>query len=265
MALAQTFNVENQLFKYGARLNNDLVIDKRCGPIMIPGYGSKLWNWYFHPLASLHKKNEQDTIHSITKNVNPVKLQYVSTVDAVGNEEVKKTVILETSEYSMHYKAPARVNYGIILVNPNFSTANNRPHQPLALLLEGKFHSYFTNYVSPTYLNNPDVKHKDESPENKMIVIGDGDLIRNEIVLDQQGRELYIGLDYEPEMRNMQYVQKIYGNTTFFLNAVDYLLGQDKLVQLRAREMVFRPLDEDKIKGGKKSFWQFVNIILPIL
>lgn len=265
MALARNLNVESQLFKYGARLNNDLVIDKRCGPIMIPAFGSKLWNWYFHPLAALDKKGEKDVVHPISKNVNPVKLQYVSTIDPVGNEEIKKTVILESSEYSMHYMAPARVNYGIIQVNPNFSNANNRSHQPLALLLEGKFTSYFTNYLSPEYLKNPEVKHRETSPDNKMIVIGDGDLIRNEITLDQQGREMYIGLDYEPLMRNMQYVPKIYGNTTFFLNAVDYLLGQDRLVQLRARETVFRPLDEDKIKGGKKSFWQFVNIILPIL
>ncbi|MFP5471005.1 MAG: gliding motility-associated ABC transporter substrate-binding protein GldG [Bacteroidia bacterium] len=265
MALAQNFNIENQLFKYGVRLNNNLVIDKRCGPIMIPGYGSKLWNWYFHPLAALDKKGEKDTVHPISKNVNPVKLQYASTIDPVGNEAIKKTVILESSEYSMHYMAPARVNYGIIQVNPNFSNANNRPNQPMALLLEGKFTSYFTNYISPEYLNNPQSKHKEESDDNKMIVIADGDLIRNEIMLDEQGREMYIGLDYEVLMRNMQYVPKIYGNTTFFLNAVDYLLGQDRLVQLRARETVFRPLDEDKIKGGKKSFWKFVNIILPIL
>lgn len=259
MALTRNLNIESQLFKYGVRINNNLVLDKQCGPINIPGY-SKLYRWYFHPMVGLTTNP-----HPITKNVNPVKLQYASSIDTVGSAEIKKSVILETSDFSMQYKAPARINYNIVRIDPNFSATNNRPHMPLAVLLEGNFKSYFTNYINPEYKNNPVAKFKEESGDNKMIIIGDGDIIRNEIYQDNQGREMYINLEYEPLLSNMQYAQKIYGNNTFFLNAVDYLLGQDNLVNLRARETVFRPLDENKIKDGRKSFWQFINILLPLL
>jgi ABC-2 type transport system permease protein len=257
MGLSRNLNIESQLFKYGVRINSNVLLDKRCGPIIPPGF-NKLYNWYFHPLVSLRAN------HPISKNVSPVKLQYASSIDTVGSAEIKKTVLLETSDFSMHYKAPARINYGIIQVDPNFSTTNNRPHQPVAVLLEGEFKSYFENYINPEFAKNPISKFKTRSPKNKMLVISDGDLIRNEI-FTQDGKELYIGLEYEPLIANMGYAEKIYGNTDFFLNAVDYLLGQDQLLQLRARETIFRPLDENKIKEGKKAFWQFTNIVFPIL
>jgi ABC-2 type transport system permease protein len=258
MALGRNLNIENQLFKYGARLNSNLILDKRCAPTYVPGYGAKPYNWYFHPLVSLREN------HPISKNISPVKLQYASTVDTVGSPNIKKTVVLETSDFSMHYKAPARINYGVLLIDPNFSSSNNRPHQPVAVLLEGEFKSYFENYANPEFINSPIANFKKQSPENKMIVIGDGDIIRNEIVM-QEGKEFYIGLEFEPLFINTQYVQKMYGNTEFFLNAVDYLLGQEKLLQLRSRETTFRPLDENKIKDGKKAFWQFINIVLPLV
>lgn len=257
MGLARNLGIENMIYKYGVRINKDLILDKRCAPTVVPGFGGKLFNWYFHPFASLETNK-----HPITKNLNPIKLQYAASLDAVGDTSIKKTVILESSENAMHYKAPARVNYRVLTINPDFTSHNKKPFQPIGYLLEGKFKSMFTTRASKETKNA--INFKSESPENKMLVIGDGDLIRNHIFY-KEGQPYPVGLEYEPLVMNSGYAQKIYGNTDFFLNAVDYLLGEDQLIELRAREKVFRPIDESKIEDGKKAFWQFINIVLPIV
>ena len=258
MGLARNLGIENMLYKYGVRINKNVILDARCAPTVVPGFGNKLYKWYFHPYASLESRQ-----HPITKNLLPIKLQYAANVDAVGDSsKVKKTVILESSSNSMHYKAPARINYRVVAINPDFSSHNKKAYQPIGLLLEGKFESLFTQRA--TQATKDAINFRSESDNNKMIVIGDGDLIKNHIV-EKEGKQFPLGLEYEPLAMDGGYPQKMYGNADFFLNAADYLLGQDKLIELRARERKFRPIDESKIEGGKKAFWQFINIALPIV
>ena len=157
----------------------------------------------------------------------------------------------------MHYKAPARINYRVLTINPDFTSHNKNPHQSIGYLLEGKFESPFTTRATDSLKNAINFKAKSE--ESKMIVIADGDIIKNHVVT-KEGQEFPVGLEYEPLMLSTGYAQKMYGNSDFFLNAVDYILGESQLIELRAREKVFRPIDESKIEGSKKAFWQFINI-----
>ena len=176
--MSANLNIEkDMIYKYGVRLNNNLIIDSDCGPIFIPGHPLGIVDWYFYPLL-------QREDHPITKNIDPIKAEYASTIDVVNESDlgVKKTVLLRSSYNSIIFKAPARINYSIIDVEPNFNDGESGDY-PVAVMLEGTFTSAFENRgISSTFLNSPDYQTKFKSDSTKMLVVSDGDIIRNEIV-----------------------------------------------------------------------------------
>ncbi len=244
-------NIDRMLFKYGVRINKDLVLDRNCGPLKLYNFRGGSAPWYFFPYLA----NREE--HVISQNLNPVKSKYASSITPVGNDSLKKTRLLETSDYTLIYKTPVRINHGIVNMDPNFSNANNKSHQTVAMLLEGKFNSYFKNQPLAGYRDS--AKVRDNSVETKMMVVSDGDIIRNEILKTNDGREAFIQLEFEPTTG-----QKMYANTDFTLNAMDYLLGNEYLIPLRSRQITFRPLNFEKL-DLEKTDWQVFNLILPIL
>ncbi len=253
LAIAIDHKLTDQLFKYGARINPVLVEDLQCAPIGLAVAGQngkpqiKLFPWHFFPLISNH------TNHSITKYLNLVKTNFVSSIDTVGIPgELRKEILLKSSAYTKTSATPSRIDLSMIR-EIDEQAYNNAP-VPIAVLIEGEFSSVFENRSLAKFTSNP-AAHKNKSAFNKMIVVADGDIIRNDI--SPKGEPYPLGFD--------KYSQKTFrGNTEFILNAMNYLCEDGGLMSLRVRELQIRLLDKTKIKASKTK-WQIINTLLPIV
>ena len=259
----ETFGVENQLglydqlFDYGVRLNRDLIIDPQCAPIMLDAgpmgnqRNMQLFNWYFAPLSM-----PLGTGHPITNNLDPIHFDFVSSMDLVNTQDdVQSTVLLTSSERAKTYRAPVRVSSGIVDLDPTYFAEGNTPNVPFAVLLEGSFRSHFEQTLSARLREDPDFAFRSKSAQTAMVVVSDGDLVKNKFLAD--GRILPLGYD--------RYARRVvYDNKEFLLNAINYLLEEDALISVRSRSILLRPLDEDRILQERKG-WQFVAVGMPLL
>lgn len=263
--ITANLNIEkDMIYKYGARLNADNIIDKECGPNYIPGHPLNVLDWYFYPLL-------QRSSHPITKNLDPIKAEYASTIDLVNLEDtdVTKTVLLHSSLNSKALKAPVRVNYGLVNVETKFNSEPGQAEFPVAVMLEGKFTSAFENRVSDAFLDSPDYNARFKSDSTKMLVVSDGDIIRNEVDSKEvDGQTFYKAIPMEMDFYGVQNpngsAKNVYGNKDFVLNCIDYMLDDFSLIDVRAKTITMRVLDTDKV-NDEKDFWKFVNIGLPLI
>ncbi|MEZ4921819.1 MAG: gliding motility-associated ABC transporter substrate-binding protein GldG [Crocinitomicaceae bacterium] len=263
--MTANLNIEkDMIYKYGARLNTNLIIDSDCGPIFIPGHPLGIVDWYFYPLL-------QREFHPITKNIDPIKAEYASSIDIVNesDKDVSKTVLLRSSYNSLMFKSPARINYSIIDVEPNFNDGESGDY-PVAVMLEGKFTSAFENRgISETFLNSPDFATKFKSDSTKMLVVSDGDIIRNEVVdsafVNGQWRYRFVPIGSDMfSVQNPNGTPKYaYGNKDFVLNAVDYMLDDFSLIDIRTKTITLRVLDTEKVNENK-DYWKTLNIAFPL-
>jgi ABC-2 type transport system permease protein len=259
-------NLQNDLiYKYGARVNNDLVIDNVCTHEFIPPLHMRAPGapWYFYPLI-------QTGQHPIVRNLDPIKMEYASSVEAVNENDtkVKKTVLLKSSSESKRLLAPVRINYGFIAdqFKPDFSNpkfGNNS----MAVLLEGEFSSPFQGRISTAFTESDAYKTKYTSVPNKMIVIGDGDFIDGSYTFYQKGVKkmapLPLNVDRFQVTTKNGSPKFHYGNKEFFLNAIDYLMGDASLLSIRSKSISLRMLDDAKVKS-EKGFWKALNVIFPL-
>lgn len=255
IGLATSFNIEDQLFRYGVRINTNLVQDIQCVPIpIISGYvgnqpQTRLYPWMFYPLIF------QTVKHPIVNNLNAVKLEFASTIDTVGNSTIKKTVLLTTSRFSRLVNTPARINLNMAAQQPE-EKLFNRSFQPVAVLLEGIFESNYKNRVPPTIAHDSLIDFKEKSVKpTKMIVVSDGDIIKN-YVHKASGKIAPLGYD--------KYTREQYGNKNFLLNAINYLCDDSGLLELRNKEVKLRLLDKTKLKN-ERTKWQLINVIMPVV
>jgi len=248
-ALSMPLNLENQLFKYGVRVNQNLIMDMRSGVIPVP-FNKKyqLMPWFYFPLLS------QSNNHPIVNNLNLVKGEFTSTLDTVSVPDIKKTYLLSTSKYTNVQNAPARVDVRIVFREPDIRMFN-MAYKPAAVLLEGKFESLYKNHVLPGIDSIPQIKFKEKSPPTKMIVVADGDIIKN-AVQQSSNRAYPLGYDI--------YSRQTYGNANFVLNAVNYLCDDSGLLEVRSRELKLRMMDRKKITDEKFK-WQVMNTAVPIM
>jgi len=251
------------IYKYGVRLNNDLIIDKDCAPLYVPGHPLEVVDWYFYPKL-------QREIHPITKNIDPIKGEYTSSLEMVNPEytEIKKTVLLKSSYNSRVFKGKPRVNYSIIDVEPKFNDGTQGDF-PVAMLLEGKFPSAFENRLPAALINDPDFKTKFKSDSTKMLVVADGDIIRNEVdsVL-KDGQMKYYPVPLNTDVYQVPTPngtpKNIYGNREFILNAIDYMMDDYSLIDVRTKTITMRILDNEKIIE-EREFWRMINILIPLM
>lgn len=251
--------IYDQLFQYGVRFNRNLVIDLQCAPIVM-GAGPlgnqqnmQIFNWYFAPVAM-----PLGTSHPITTNLDPVKFDFASrldTVDVGGN--LKKTVLLSSSEMAREYKAPVRVSSNIVELEPAYFSQNSLPNQPLAVLIEGEFESAFQHRLPDTLKNDPDFAFQTTSVPTAQIMIGDGDIIRNQVKEGPNG-PMILPLGYDRNARRV-----IYDNKEFLRNAVSYLLDESASISVRSRTIVLRPLNAEKLRNERLG-WQVIAMGLPI-
>lgn len=253
-ALPKNLNLEDQLFTYGVRINSDLVQDLRAAPIPVVSgqYGNQvktqLFPWLYYPL--LVSQNN----HPINKNLDVVKMEFANSIDLVGNDDLKKTVILSSSTYTKLVKAPTRISLNMLSFEPP-KEQFKKQNVPLAVLVEGKFKSVFTNRLPPRIENAKEIQFRDVSKETQQIFISDGDLIRNEF--NAASNEFYsLGFD--------KYTKQIYANKAFFMNAVNYLVDDSGLILSNTKSFKIRLLDGQLI-DDHKSLIQAINLIVPAL
>lgn len=256
LAFPQSLNLDDQFFKYGVRLNTNLVQDVEC--LMLPVNTSPKGQparfepapWYFSPLLIPSEK------HVISRNINRVKGEFVSSIDTVGkSEQMRKSVILTTSPYSLVSNTPMEISLASIN-NPPDRRLFHQPSQTVGVLLEGTFSSVFANrMVSSFGVNTTDVKAQSEP--TRMIVLSDGGLIANKYRITG-GQSEFMPLGYD------QYSQQTFGNKAFLLNAINYLCDDQGLMELRSRVFKIRLLDKVRLREGKTT-WQLINVAIPLI
>ena len=255
-------NLDDMLFKYGARVNKNMVADINSGPIMRKNNYKVLDHWFLYPTLTNQNTSE------LTHNVAPIKIRYGSTVEAVGSKDIEKTVILETSKNYKVLPARFRISYG-------YNQHGYRPidslrtdsdaTKPLALLLEGEFTSHYKGRITDKYVTDPAANYIEKSKANKMVIIGDGDLIRNELGMSEKGQLLPYGLQFEPLVRDQNnQVATMYGNGIFFTNLMDRMMGNEHLISLRSRMKTVRLLNREEVSLNRKS-WQTFNLTVPVI
>jgi ABC-2 type transport system permease protein len=254
VAIANQINLDDMLFRYGARINYDLVLDLQAAPIpVVTGYvGNRPqyspMPWYYFPIVIPESK------HPIVNNLNAVRFDFVSSVDPVGSADVIKTPLLVSSKYSRVFATPARVTLDLMKEEPQLSQYN-QPNKILALLLEGTFDSNFKNRVPAAILSDPEIAFRERSDKTRMIVIGDGDVIKNGVRKSTNGI-IPLGMD--------RYTGQVFGNKNFLLNCIDYLCDDSGLMAIRSKELKLRLLDKNRIDNDL-LFWQVVNTAGPVL
>jgi ABC-2 type transport system permease protein len=252
LAFNNKLNLDDMLFMYGARVNYNLVADLNCAEIPLAmGSGEQrdiqMAPWVYYPVLV------PDTSVSLVKNIDGLRTEFLSTVDTIGVKGIRKTVILHTSPYHIEHNTPEVLSLQSIAEAPD-QRLYLHPPKNAAVLLEGSFPSVFLNRQPPAGITE-DFSTGAQSKPTKMIVIGDGDIFRNQ-VSGRDGSVFPLGFD--------RYTQRNFGNKALLLNIADYLSSDDNLIDLRNKEVRVRLLDKQLLRT-EKSKWQLINLILPLL
>jgi gliding-associated putative ABC transporter substrate-binding component GldG len=250
-ALAYPFdlNLNDLFFKYGIRINPTLIKDVMATPIALATgeQGSNTqyteYPWLFNPLIF------SDSKHPIVSNMDGVRFQFANGMELIRND-IKKTTLLRSSSYSKSIGAPVQVSLNMVNERPEQAEFAGKGQLPVAVLLEGSFHSMYENRVLPFELKN----YQKNGINNKMIVVSDGDVIRNQ--LDKNFEPLELGYD--------KWTNKLYANKEFMLNCVNYLLDDSGLINIRNKSVELPLLDQEKVYANYTAS-QVLTIGLPLL
>ncbi|PCE62666.1 gliding motility-associated ABC transporter substrate-binding protein GldG [Sediminicola luteus] len=246
LAFPRDLNLNDFFFPYGVRLNNDLVNDMYFTQIVLAsGSGNQSQYdpvpWVYHPMV--FSKNS----HAITNNLEALRIQFGSSIDLLDNDYTQ-SVLLQSSSLSKADGIPRTIDLGIIK-NPPAKEQYTPGNLPMGVLIEGAFSSAYKNRVKPIELS----AFKDDGPENQIIVIADGDLIRNQT---RQGRPLELGYD--------KWTNNFYGNKEFLINCLNYMLDDSGLINIRNKQVSIPFLDREKV-AQDRSYWQLLNIGVPLV
>ena len=260
--------IDNMLFDYGLKLQDNYILDTDCAYRIAPYSENGRIQWFYHVLGS-------PTSHPMSKNLENVSLPYTSQVDFVLNKEgVKMTPILTSSNNVMTRTAPLvnlmePVSLG---ENPQLAADPNNPMNKkcLAGLAEGTFDSYFKNRIVGKFANDPESGFLEKSKkEGKVLLVGNGRWIANKYdsMPDNRG-----GYRYRPkQMNDLQMnedmlrmrMQHFFGNQEFFQNMTDYMMGDNSVLDIRSRQIDMHPMDKDKVTEDA-TFYKIINLLLPI-
>ena len=245
-------NLEEMFFNYGVRVNPDLVMDYRCRGIPMMGADNRmqLVPWYYFPTLVPNSK------HPIVRNLDVLKTDFVSSIDLINND-IDKTVLLTTSDHVHIKNAPVNIQLSDAMIQVD-EQLFNRSNLPVAVLLEGRFQSLFRNRLATSFAELTEIGFKSQCEKpTQMIVVSDGDIIRNGTNVSDQGRYPYpLGYD--------RYTNVEFANKTFVLNAINYLAGDEAMIDARPRSIAIRRLDVAKVKNQRK-YYQFANVAYPVI
>ena len=272
VAYDRNLNLTDLFFKYGLRINTDLVMDLQCDhiPFVVGGTPEnpqfEFLRWNYYPLLI-------PTGSSISQNLGYVASQYANSIDTIRVDGVVKTPLLVTSSNSRRIATPA-----LISLNENKNVPEDAKFRessiPVAMLLEGTFTSAYNNRVSQSQLDSLrsiNEQFRGNSVPNKMIVVADGDIVLNDYVGQTAGEmaplpmgwNKYTYTEYERQTSNGRLFVPV-ANRQFLLNCIEYLVNDARISQVRNKEIVLRLLDPQKIQG-EKGRWQLISIALPVV
>ncbi|KAF2515048.1 gliding motility-associated ABC transporter substrate-binding protein GldG [Flavobacterium zhairuonense] len=249
LAYPRDLNLNDMFFKYGIRINPDLVKDEIGSPLKLAtgeqGSATQYqeFKWKFAPIVIPSSQ------HPIVKNLGGIKFDFANQIDTLKNG-IKKTVLLQSSPYSKKIGAPTEINLNIVTEKTSPQDYLNKGNLPMAVLLEGSFHSAFQNRVLPF----KESSFLAQGKPNKMIVVADGDLARNQ--LDKNMMPVELGYD--------QRTGNLYDNKDFIMNCINYLLDDTGLINIRSKDVELPLLDKEKVYENYTTT-QFITIGLPIL
>ncbi|MEP6747220.1 MAG: gliding motility-associated ABC transporter substrate-binding protein GldG [Bacteroidota bacterium] len=257
IAFDRGLNLEDLMFKYGVRINLDLLEDINCDgyPSVIGSQGGKpqikILPFNYFPLLANYNN------HPIAKNLDYVVSQFPNSIDTVKADGIKKTILLATSDATKILSTPAKVSFTELATQANIASFNQK-NVPVAVLLEGKFHSLYANRLSTAMRDSLAAGGSQFIPQcnadNKMIVIADGDIALNAVTKN----------DGPMQMGVNPYTKYKYANSEFVMNCVEYLVDNSGILETRGKDLTLRLLDKKKLETDK-SAWQLINIIAPLL
>ena len=245
--------LDDMFFKYGVRLNKNLLLDYNSAAIALRtgqmGGQAQIeyFRWYYFPLLNSASNS------NIVKNINPIKADFVSSIDpVVSDSDVQKIPLLKTSDYTKVSTAPVFISLSLLRQAPDTRMFAQKG-QNVAYLLKGKFESLYANRMTSAIVESEEIGFMPSGKETSMIVVADGDIIKNQFHIPK-GYPLPLGFD--------QYTQVTYGNKEFIENAISYLVDGEGLISIRSRELKIRLLDMNKVNDNT-MLWQVVNVIVP--
>jgi gliding-associated putative ABC transporter substrate-binding component gldG len=247
MAMPVNLNLTDMFFQYGFRINYTLVNDLYFSEIIIAtGDGSQTRYmpipWVYNPLV-ISGNN-----HLINNHLDAVRFQFANSIDTLKNG-VKKTVLLASSPFSKADGTPREINLRFDPNNQN-KEAYKHGNIPLAVLLEGEFNSVYKDRIRPINLK----EKSDRSKPTKMLVVADGDIIKNDID-SKNNIPLELGFD--------KWTSKYYDNKSFLQNALNYLLDDTEFLSLRNKKVQLAFLDKQKVAESVSS-WQIKVFVYPL-
>ncbi len=249
LAFPRDLNLNDMFFKYGVRIHPDLIFDLQNTPIALAtgNQGSSTqytqYPWFFAPMIYPTLNNP------IVSNLDGIKFQFTSPIEPLKND-IKKTVLLQSSKYSRLIGTPSEVSLKIVSERPDQKDFVGKGNYPVAVLLEGQFHSVYENRILPFKDNT----FKNTAKTSKMIVISDGDVIKNQ--LDKNMQPLELGYD--------KWTNNLYANKEFMMNCVNYLLDDNGLINIRSKEVNLPMLDTQKVVADYTQS-QVITVAAPLL
>jgi len=257
IAFDRGLNLEDQLFKYGVRINLDLLEDINCDgyPSVIGSTGGKpqikVLPFNYFPLLANYNN------HPVAKNLDYVVSQFPNSIDTVKADGIRKTILLATSDATKILSTPAKVSFTELATAANIAGFNQK-NVPVAVLLEGKFNSLYTNRLTNALRDSLHAGGNEFMAQgnaaNKMIVIADGDIALNAVT--KNDGPLQMGVN--------PYTKYKYANSEFVMNCIEYLSDNSGILESRSKDLTLRLLDKKKLETGKTT-WQLINIIVPLL
>lgn len=251
--------IEDMLFKYGVRIQPDLVLDMECTkiPLRVGNMGGapqlELFDWYYHIAAQPKGK------HPIVKNLDRVELDFCSSIDTIRTKTpINKTILISSSRYSRLNFSPVDLNFEVLKYDPDPSKFDKGP-QTLALLLEGIFPSNFENRVSEEMvasLKKIGMEFRNQSVPTRMLVVSDGGVAAN-FIRDQAQKE-WLPLGFN------RFEKITYANKDFMLNSIEYIIDPKGVIGARTKEVKLRLLDTVRA-NAEVNFWRGINIGVPLL
>lgn len=254
IGIEQDLNLDDMLFKYGVRLNRNLLLDLTCAALpirtgQVAGQAQlEYFRWFYFPLL------QAASDHPMVRNMNAIKADFVSSIDATTSANgINQIPLLKTSDYTKVSGAPVFISLSMLRQTPDKRMFPSKG-QNVAYLLKGSFPSLYANRIPQEIAESQEMKFMEESVPTAMIVVGDGDIIRNQIDIKRKS-PLPLGFD--------QFTSNTYANKEFIENCISYLVDGEGLIDIRSRELKIRLLDTAKA-GQERTKWQLINTLVPI-
>jgi gliding-associated putative ABC transporter substrate-binding component GldG len=262
--------LDKMLYDYGIKTNDNYVIDVHCGPIQTPFAKQSLQPWFFYVAAT-------PTKHPIARNIEPVMLRYASEIELIPDpKHLVQPILTSTTNSNVTGMAPMislamPMNYGRVpMLNDNPTSDKNK--RILAAVSEGKFNSHFKNRLVEAFAKNPESGFLQESKrEGKVLAIANGSFIANyyDSMPGKAGKMMYRpisfnNLRYDEVMAQMRIQPLIYGNQEFFQNIVDYMMGDNSVLDIRSKQIDIHPINKEKVKTEGTKY-VIINTVIPSL